>query len=70
VSGAMRWLPSLDLLLLWGHRDDISVALRVVTDDDSWLVQRKLLGAFLKSQRQLAKLSLRDLAERTSRSGC
>jgi transcriptional regulator with XRE-family HTH domain len=37
-----------------------------VTEDDSWIVQRKVLGTFIKSQRQLAKLSLRDLAERTS----
>lgn len=40
--------------------------MRYVTDDDSRILQRKVLGAFIKSQRQLAKLSLRDLAERTS----
>jgi transcriptional regulator with XRE-family HTH domain len=37
-----------------------------VADDDPWLLQRRVLGAFIKSQRQLANLSLRDLADRAS----
>jgi transcriptional regulator with XRE-family HTH domain len=34
--------------------------------DDPWAAQRKLLGNFIRSQRRLANLSLRDLAERTA----
>jgi transcriptional regulator with XRE-family HTH domain len=34
--------------------------------DDPWAAQRKLLGGFIRTQRQLANLSLRDLASRTS----
>jgi len=33
---------------------------------DSWQAQREALGAFIRSQRQLANLSLRQLADRTS----
>jgi len=33
---------------------------------DSWQAQRESLGAFIRSQRQLANLSLRQLAELTS----
>jgi transcriptional regulator with XRE-family HTH domain len=33
---------------------------------DSWQAQREALGAFIRSQRQLANLSLRQLAELTS----
>ncbi len=33
---------------------------------DSWRTQREALGAFIRSQRQLARLSLRQLAEMTS----
>jgi len=35
-------------------------------DTDIWATQRQLLGSYIRTQRQLAKLSLRDLAERTS----
>lgn len=34
--------------------------------DDPWVTQRKLLGDFIRSQRRLAKLSLRDLADLTA----
>ena len=34
--------------------------------DDPWAAQRKLLGNFIRSQRRLANLSLRDLADRTA----
>ena len=37
-----------------------------MVDDDPWATQRKLLGTLIRSQRQLAKLTLRDLAARTS----
>lgn len=37
---------------------------RPVTDDP-WAVHRAALGSFLRAQRNLAKLSLRDMAERT-----
>jgi transcriptional regulator with XRE-family HTH domain len=37
-----------------------------MADDDPWATQRKLLGTLIRSQRHLAKLSLRDLAARTS----
>ncbi|MGI8807368.1 MAG: helix-turn-helix domain-containing protein, partial [Acidimicrobiales bacterium] len=33
--------------------------------DDPWAVHRTALGSFLRAQRNLAKLSLRDMAERT-----
>jgi transcriptional regulator with XRE-family HTH domain len=33
---------------------------------DSWQAQREALGAFIRTQRQMAKLSLRQLAELTS----
>lgn len=33
--------------------------------DDPWAVHRAALGSFLRAQRNLAKLSLRDMAERT-----
>jgi transcriptional regulator with XRE-family HTH domain len=33
---------------------------------DSWQAQREALGAFIRTQRQLANLSLRQLAELTS----
>ncbi len=33
---------------------------------DSWEAQREALGAFIRSQRKLANLSLRQLAEMTS----
>ncbi|MGD0705653.1 MAG: helix-turn-helix transcriptional regulator [Trebonia sp.] len=33
---------------------------------DSWQVQREALGAFIRSQRKLANLSLRQLADLTS----
>ena len=33
--------------------------------EDPWKVQLEALGAFIRSQRALANLSLRDLAERT-----
>jgi transcriptional regulator with XRE-family HTH domain len=39
---------------------------REVAVTDSWQSQREALGAFIRSQRQLANLSLRQLAERTS----
>jgi transcriptional regulator with XRE-family HTH domain len=34
--------------------------------DSPWTLQSKVLGEFIRSQRQLAKLSLRDLAARTA----
>ena len=34
--------------------------------DDPWSTQRKLLGDFIRTQRQLANLSLRELAARTA----
>ena len=34
--------------------------------EDSWNTQRKLLGEFIRSQRRLAQLSLRELASRTA----
>jgi transcriptional regulator with XRE-family HTH domain len=34
--------------------------------DNPWTLQSKALGEFIRSQRQLAKLSLRDLAARTA----
>lgn len=34
--------------------------------DEPWKAQVEALGAFIRSQRQLAKLSLRDLADRTN----
>jgi len=33
---------------------------------DSWQAQRQALGAFIRTQRKMANLSLRQLAERTS----
>jgi transcriptional regulator with XRE-family HTH domain len=33
--------------------------------DNPWAAQQEAFGAFLRSQRRLAKLSLRDMAERT-----
>ena len=33
---------------------------------DPWRAQREALGAFIRSQRQMSRLSLRQLAERTS----
>ena len=37
-----------------------------VEADNPWALQNKLLGEFIRSQRRLAKLSLRDLAARTA----
>ncbi len=37
-----------------------------MADDSIWPAQRQLLGEFIRSQRRLAKLSLRDLAARAS----
>jgi len=37
-----------------------------VPADDPWAAQRKLLGDFIRTQRQLANLSLRDMAARTA----
>jgi transcriptional regulator with XRE-family HTH domain len=37
-----------------------------VTVTDSWHTQRQALGAFIRSQRKMANLSLRQLAELTS----
>jgi transcriptional regulator with XRE-family HTH domain len=37
-----------------------------VETDNPWVLQNKLLGEFIRSQRRLAKLSLRDLAARTA----
>src|ERR1700722_14674756 len=37
-----------------------------VGTDNPWALQNKLLGEFIRSQRRLAKLSLRDLAARTA----
>jgi transcriptional regulator with XRE-family HTH domain len=37
----------------------------VSVTDDPWAVHRAALGSFLRAQRNLAKLSLRDMAERT-----
>jgi transcriptional regulator with XRE-family HTH domain len=37
-----------------------------VTVTDSWQAQREALGAFIRTRRQLANLSLRQLAELTS----
>ncbi len=37
----------------------------VFVTDDPWAIQQEAFGAFLRSQRRLAKLSLRDMAERT-----
>ena len=37
----------------------------VFVTDDPWATQQEAFGAFLRSQRRLAKLSLRDMAERT-----
>jgi transcriptional regulator with XRE-family HTH domain len=34
--------------------------------DDPWSAQRKLLGNFIRTQRQLANLSLREMAARTA----
>ena len=34
--------------------------------DDPWSPQRKLLGEFIRTQRRLANLSLRELAARTA----
>lgn len=34
--------------------------------DDPWKAQVEALGAFIRHQRQMAKLSLRDLADRTN----
>ena len=36
-----------------------------MTDDDSWHSRLEALGGFIRSQRRLANLSLRDLAART-----
>jgi len=36
-----------------------------MTADEPWASQRKLLGDFIRTQRQLAKLSLRDMAALT-----
>ena len=36
-----------------------------MSDDDPWEPQVEALGAFLRSQRRLANLSLRQMAERT-----
>ncbi|HEX2701590.1 MAG TPA: helix-turn-helix domain-containing protein [Acidimicrobiales bacterium] len=33
--------------------------------DDPWATHREALGSFLRAQRNLARLSLRDMAERT-----
>lgn len=33
--------------------------------DDPWAAHREALGSFLRAQRNLAKLSLREMAERT-----
>ena len=33
--------------------------------EDPWKVQLKTLGSFIRTQRELARLSLRDLSERT-----
>ena len=33
--------------------------------DDPWKVQLKALGSFIRSQRELARLSLRELSDRT-----
>jgi len=33
--------------------------------DDPWAAQREAFGSFLRAQRRLANLSLRDMAERT-----
>ncbi len=37
-----------------------------MADDSIWPVQRQLLGQFIRNQRHLAKMSLRDLADRAS----
>ncbi len=37
----------------------------VSVTDNPWATQQEAFGAFLRSQRRLAKLSLRDMAERT-----
>ncbi|MGQ0521783.1 MAG: helix-turn-helix domain-containing protein [Actinomycetota bacterium] len=34
-------------------------------DDDAWALHRTALGSFLRGQRKLANLSLREMAERT-----
>jgi transcriptional regulator with XRE-family HTH domain len=34
--------------------------------DDFWAEQRRLLGEFIRTQRRLANMSLRDLADRTA----
>jgi transcriptional regulator with XRE-family HTH domain len=36
-----------------------------VTDEDPWGAQQEAFGTFLRAQRRLANLSLRDMAERT-----
>jgi transcriptional regulator with XRE-family HTH domain len=36
-----------------------------VTVEDAWQAQLEALGEFIRTQRKLARLSLRDLAERT-----
>jgi transcriptional regulator with XRE-family HTH domain len=40
--------------------------LKEVAMTDSWQAQRETLGAFIRTQRQLANLSLRQLADLTS----
>jgi len=37
-----------------------------VADEDAWAAQRQMLGAFIRSQRQLAQMSLRELAARSA----
>ena len=37
-----------------------------MAEESIWPVQRQLLGQFIRNQRHLAKMSLRDLADRAS----
>lgn len=37
----------------------------MAANDDPWAAHREALGSFLRAQRNLAKLSLREMAERT-----
>jgi transcriptional regulator with XRE-family HTH domain len=40
--------------------------LRLMPSDEGWKLHLEVLGNFIRSQRRLANLSLRDLAERTA----
>jgi hypothetical protein len=42
------------------------VVVEGVAVTDSWQTQREALGAFIRSQRKMANLSLRQLADLTS----